>query len=177
MSTTAFTQHSFTDAVVPVICSSQSIPLSLEQVPPSTNMKDVSNSVAKVARPSAYPKKRPSPYGVSKSRKHASSPLFPAQDVVRRSPRAAKADLLMQRQREAQILAMRREGIYLEEEYRDEIKFYMHEMEVSPSFCLSHEGTFAQSWSVPSPSALYHVLPHVHGPATRDKVAHAPVSC
>lgn len=26
---------------------------------------------------------------------------------------------------------MRRQGIFLEEEYQDEIKFYMHEMEVS----------------------------------------------
>lgn len=43
---------------------------------------------------------------------------------------------MVQRQREAQILAMRREGIYLEEEYWDEIKFYMHEMEVSLFFAV-----------------------------------------
>ncbi|THH02911.1 hypothetical protein EW026_g48 [Hermanssonia centrifuga] len=90
-------------------------------------MKDVSNSV-RVPRPSAYPKKRPSPHGVSKARKQQ-SPLYPAQAVVRKSPRGAKAEALVQRQREAQILALRREGIYLEEEYRDEIRFYMHEME------------------------------------------------
>lgn len=49
---------------------------------------------------------------------------------MRRSPRTAKPDEV-QRQREAQIHAMRRQGIFLEEEYQDEIKFYMHEMEVS----------------------------------------------
>lgn len=136
MSSTVPSQRSFTDAVVSATRSSQSIPLSLEPVS-STTMKDVSNLSTRATRPSAYPKKRPSPHGISKSRKHASSPLFPAQDVVRRSPRAAKADLLVQRQREAQILAMRREGIYLEEEYRDEIKFYMHEMEVSTAAYLS----------------------------------------
>lgn len=88
-------------------------------------MKDVSNT--KAPRPSAYPKKRPSPYGVSKSRKQ--SPLYPAHALVRKSPRAARAEILAQRQREAHIQALRREGIYLEEEYRDDIKCYMHDME------------------------------------------------
>lgn len=91
------------------------------------DMKDVSNST-RVPRPSAYPKKRPSPYGVSKSRKQ--SPLYPPHPVVRKSPRAARAEQQAQRQREAQIMAMRREGIYLEDEYREEIRYYMHEMEV-----------------------------------------------
>ncbi|KAI0704889.1 cyclin [Cytidiella melzeri] len=91
-------------------------------------MKDVSNSVTKASRLLAYPKKRPSPHGVSKSRKQSTSPLHPAQAVVRRSPRTTKAEEV-QRQREAQIHAMRRQGIFLEEEYQDEIKFYMHEME------------------------------------------------
>ena len=39
--------------------------------------------------------------------------------------------MLAQRQRIAQISALRREGIYLEEEYHAEIRAYMHEMEVS----------------------------------------------
>ena len=103
-------------------------------------MKDVSNSV-RTARPSAYPKKKPSPYGVSKSRKQQTqhqqrqpqTPLHPAQAVVRKSPRGAKAQEALQRQRESQIHALRREGIYLEEEYRDEIQEYMHAMEVSCS--------------------------------------------
>ena len=51
--------------------------------------------------------------------------------MVRKSPRVTKTEILVQRQRETHLLAMRREGIYLEEEYRDEISFYMHEMEVS----------------------------------------------
>lgn len=98
---------------------------------PSTTliMKDVSNISRASSRTTAYPKKRPSPYGVSKSRKQ--SPLHPPHHVVRKSPRATRAEILAQRQREAQIQALRREGIYLEEEYRDEIRFYMQEMEVS----------------------------------------------
>lgn len=89
-------------------------------------MKDVSNSV-RSHRSTVYPKKRPSPHGVQKSRKQ--SPLHPVQSVPRKSPRAVKAELFAHRHREAHILALRREGILLEEEYREEIKFYMHEME------------------------------------------------
>ena len=37
---------------------------------------------------------------------------------------------MTRKQREAQISALRREGIYLEEEYREEIERYMLEMEV-----------------------------------------------
>ncbi len=133
--------HSLTNAVSTLTCSSQSIPHASESPPRSSlTMKDVSNSV-RVPRPSAYPKKRPSPHGVSKARKQQ-SPLYPAQAVVRKSPRGAKAEALVQRQREAQILALRREGIYLEEEYRDEIRFYMHEMEVSGPLAVS-----VSSWS------------------------------
>ncbi len=91
-------------------------------------MKDVSNS-SRAARPSAYPKKKPSPYGVSKVSKRQ-SPLFPAQST-RKSPRTAKADMIAQRQRYLQINALRQGGIYLEEEYYEEIRAYMHEMEVS----------------------------------------------
>lgn len=94
-------------------------------------MKDVSNSV-RTARPSAYPKKKPSPYGISKSsrkQREPQTPLHPAQAVVRKSPRGAKAQEALQRQREAQIHALRREGIFLEEEYRDEIQDYMYMME------------------------------------------------
>lgn len=92
-------------------------------------MKDVSNST-RATRPSAYPKKKPSPYGVSKSSRRQ-SPLYPPHSLVRKTPRAAKAELIAQRQRYAQISALRREGIYLEEEYHEEIRGYMHEMEVS----------------------------------------------
>jgi len=73
-----------------------------------------------------YPKKRPSPHGITKLHK---SPILPYCGPTRRSPRSAKASLIQQRQREAQILALRREGILLEEEYRDEIRYYMHDME------------------------------------------------
>lgn len=73
-----------------------------------------------------YPKKRPSPHGISKSHK---SPLLPANGLARRTPRLTKVALIQQKQREAQIQALRREGIFLEEEYRDEIRYYMQDME------------------------------------------------
>lgn len=41
---------------------------------------------------------------------------------------------MQQRQRQAQITALRRQGIFLEEEYREDIRFYMHEMEVCATF-------------------------------------------
>lgn len=94
----------------------------------SSEMKDVSNS-SRASRPSAYPKKKPSPYGVSKASRRL-SPLHPAH-AIRKTPRAAKAELVAQRERYLHISALRREGIYLEEEYVDEIRAYMHEMEVS----------------------------------------------
>jgi len=89
-------------------------------------MKDVSTASLRHSRNSLiYPKKRPSPHGVSKSK----SPLLPANGPARRTPRSAKSAILQQRQREAQILALRREGVLLEEEYREEIQYYMHDME------------------------------------------------
>ncbi|KAK7694558.1 hypothetical protein QCA50_001744 [Cerrena zonata] len=105
----------------------------ISQSPPQTvgsppnDMKDVSNST-RHSRPTAYPKKRPSPHGVSKTRKQQ-SPLCPPLHVVRKSPRNARAEHLALRQRDAHIQALRREGVYLEEDYREEIQFYMHEME------------------------------------------------
>lgn len=129
MSFPSRTEHSLTDLSSSSF-SSQS-PHTESLTHRAHSMKDVSNTV-RTARTTAYPKKKPSPYGVSKSRKPQSqSPLYPAQAVVRRSPRGAKAQEALQRQREAQIYALRREGIYLEEEYRDEIQQYMRAMEVS----------------------------------------------
>ena len=99
---------------------------------PSVDMKDVLPSSSRASRHSAYLKKRPSPHGVSKSRKQ-SSPVYIPLGAVRKTPRAVKAELISQRQRQMQLLLMRRDGIYLEEEYREEIRRYMHEMEVSNS--------------------------------------------
>lgn len=105
--------------------SPQSIALSPGSISlPVSSMKDVSSST-RHPRPTAYPKKRPSPHGVSKSQK---TPLLPA---PRRTPVSAKTAIIQQRQREAQILQLRREGVLLEEEYHNEIRAYMHEMEVS----------------------------------------------
>ncbi|KAH8835331.1 cyclin [Flagelloscypha sp. PMI_526] len=82
-------------------------------------MKDV--SAARYPRALAYPKKRPQ--GVSK---HKTPAL-----ASKRSPRSAKASLQQAhlRARDAQIAALRAQGLFLEEEYRDEIRVYMHEME------------------------------------------------
>ncbi|KAJ7597207.1 cyclin [Mycena floridula] len=89
-------------------------------------MKDISAIANKHSRNSlVYPRKRPSPHGVSKAHRtphHLNT-------AARKSPRSAKAALIQQRQRDAAALALRREGIFLEEEYRDEIRFYMHDME------------------------------------------------
>lgn len=92
------------------------------------DMKDITTASNRHTRNSLiYPKKRPSPHGISKAHR---SPLLPAPGANRRTPRSIKATLI-QRQREAQISALRREGVLLEEEYRDEIRYYMHDMEVS----------------------------------------------
>ncbi|KAF9478039.1 cyclin [Pholiota conissans] len=91
-------------------------------------MKDVTST--RTSRNSLiYPKKRPSPHGgISKSHSNK-SPLLPANGLARRTPRTTKVALIQQRQREAQIQALRREGIFLEEEYHDEIRYYMLDME------------------------------------------------
>jgi hypothetical protein len=102
--------------------TSASIPLS------ALDMKDLSTANRHSRTSLIYPKKRPSPNGIAKSHK---TPLLPAHGPVRRTPRSAKSGLVHQRQREAHILALRREGILLEEEYREEIRYYMHDMEVS----------------------------------------------
>jgi G2/mitotic-specific cyclin-B, other len=91
-------------------------------------MKDITQRHSRISL--IYPKKRPSPHGINKLHK---SPVLPHCGPARasRSPRSSKAALMQQRQREAQIIALRREGIWLEEEYCDEIRYYMHDMEVS----------------------------------------------
>lgn len=94
--------------------------------PIDSAMKDTSISSYRGSRKVAYPKKRPSPAGVVKI--HKTPGGHPA--YSRKSPYSAKAALLQQRQRDAQIAALRRQGVLLEEEYRDDIRYYMHEMEV-----------------------------------------------
>jgi len=138
----------------------QSPPFSIQTSPstsPATkDMKDV--SATKSSRASFYPKKRPSPHGVVKSHK---SPLLPACGPVRRSPRFAKSTLNQQKQREAQILALRQQGILLEEEYRDEIRQYMHEMEVCPFQALACHTVFTHHATV-----VYYVFRSIHGSTT-----------
>ncbi|KAF8349916.1 cyclin [Amanita rubescens] len=89
-------------------------------------MKDITQRHSRISL--IYPKKRPSPHGITKLHR---SPVLPHCVPARasKSPRPAKAALMQQRQREAHIIALRREGIWLEEEYRDEIRYYMHDME------------------------------------------------
>jgi G2/mitotic-specific cyclin-B, other len=105
-----------------------------------------------------YPKKRPSPHGISKSHK---SPLLPANGLARRTPRSTKVAIIQQKQREAQIQALRREGIFLEEEYREEIRYYMQDMEVSSMY---HFFSRFYSNLFLEPLALYHVVYSVNGP-------------
>lgn len=89
------------------------------------NMKDVTSN--RHSRHSlVYPKKRPSPHGITKAHK---SPLHGLNGVARRTPRNAK--LAQQRHREAQVQALRKEGIFIEDEYMEEIHRYMLQMEVS----------------------------------------------
>lgn len=90
------------------------------------NMKDVTSN--RHSRHSLiYPKKRPSPHGITKAHK---SPLHALNGVARRTPRNAKFAFSQQRQREAQMQALRKEGIFIEDEYMEEIHRYMLQMEV-----------------------------------------------
>jgi hypothetical protein len=103
----------------------------------SLNMKDTSVSSRHPRNNPLYPKRRPSPLGITKSRKSQSpltlSVVVAAAAAQRHSPRAAKMESMLQRRRELQLAALRREGILLEEEYREEIRYYMYEMEVRSS--------------------------------------------
>lgn len=110
-------------------------------------MKDVSNKLSRNSL--IYSRKRPSPNGVSKSHK---TPLIPP---FARSPRSAKAALIQQRQRDLTAHALRREGVILEEEYRDEIRSYMLEMEVGscliPTRCHQADLVFSSSSVIQCP--------------------------
>lgn len=148
--------------LAPHSCSSQLTAISSDTV--RINMKDVTTT--RHSRNSlVYPKKRPSPHGISKSHR---SPLLPANGLARRTPRSTKVALIQQKQREAQIQALRREGIFLEEEYREEIRYYMLDMEVCchVAYCLIH-------YSSDIITAFYHVVDAIHGPATRNSMAYA----
>jgi hypothetical protein len=115
-----------TSSPLHIVPTTNIIPLS------SLNMKDTSTSRHSRNNP-LYPKRRPSPNGVTKSRKSQSPLTFSvvaAAAASRRSPRAAKMESVLQRRRELQLAALRREGILLEDEYREEIRYYMYEMEV-----------------------------------------------
>ncbi|TFK57364.1 hypothetical protein OE88DRAFT_1618854 [Heliocybe sulcata] len=105
-------------------------------------MKDLSSSSgSKQSGHPALPKKR-SPYGVQKS--HGKTPgsvkRTPAAAVsvkhtpavaasVRRTPAVVRAEWFAKRERARQVAALQRKGVLIEEEYRDDITLYMHEME------------------------------------------------
>ncbi|KZV75569.1 hypothetical protein PENSPDRAFT_571186 [Peniophora sp. CONT] len=88
-------------------------------------MKDLSSSSRSSRYNALALKKRPSPHGIQK-RKYA-SPATAAPPHAH-SPRA-RLEAALRRQREQQLVAWKREGIYLEEEYYDEIQLFLHEME------------------------------------------------
>lgn len=83
-------------------------PIELPSISALTEMKEPSNKPSRLSL--VYPKKRPSPHGVSKK-------------TPRRSPRSSKTAITAH-------LHTRREGAFVEEEYRDDIRCYMHQMEV-----------------------------------------------
>lgn len=153
----------------PRATSLQSVALSSASVLSSQSMKDLSNSTAKHARHPVYPKKRPSPHrdGVAKWRsKQSPIPL-----AVRRTPQLLRAELM--RQRQAQLLAFRKDGIYVEEEYRDEIQFYMHEMEVSSNIRSICYWLYESSLSLFQRAEIYHEFGSVYGYSTGNSMAYA----
>ena len=150
-----------------IVPTTNIIPLS------SLNMKDTSTSRHSRNNP-LYPKRRPSPNGVNKFRK-SQSPLTLSVVAVaaasRRSPRAAKMESVLQRRRELQLAALRREGIHLEDEYREEIRYYMYEMEVR-WHCFEILVTSLIDWLIFS--AVHDGDDFINGPATRNQMANAP---
>ena len=115
-------------------------------------MKDTSSSsISRHSLNTVYSRKRPSPHGVSKS--HYKTPLLP-QNPNRKTPRSARTSILQQqRLREAQLIALRREGVIIEEEYREEIRRYMHDME---NFTMSSPSCMDQQ-----PEIRWHMRPHL----------------
>ena len=160
------------DPLSPLSCNSSStVHLSTSISCLDLDMKDLSAVSNKHSRNIVYPKKRPSPYGVSKSRK-PTPPLLPSRNPTRKTPASAKATLVQQRQREAHITALRREGVLLEEEYRDEIRYYMHDMEVRPKVL-----SFLFHVVLKLSQATHDVVRRVYGSTARNSVAYAPLSC
>lgn len=138
-------------------------------------MKDISSS--KNVRTSLYPRKRPSLHGISKARGQKDSPPpYTSHSNIHKSPRNVKAEQLARKQREAKISALRREGVYLEEEYRDEIRRYMHEMEVCNIPLLPKKKKHRSNIPFFSLTAIYNVFCSIHGSTTRDSMAHATLS-
>src|SRR5229473_7664580 len=160
-----------TSSPLHIVPTANVIPLS------SLNMKDTSTSSRHSRNNPLYPRRRPSPHGgVIKSRK-SQSPLtlsvVAAAAASRRSPRVAKMESVLQRRRELQLAALRREGILSEDEYREEIRFYMYEMEVRwPCleflFYISHQLILFFS-------EVHNGDDFINGPATRNQMAHAPL--
>jgi hypothetical protein len=113
------------------VSSSRPLPTSSPSDTTGLDMKDTSVPATRQSRNSLiYPKKRPSPHGIHKVSK---SPSLLASYACR-SPRSAKLALLQQQQRLREAQFCRKESVLLEEEYRDEIRYYMHDMEVSSPF-------------------------------------------
>jgi len=113
----------------------------------STDMKDIASSNRQFRNPLIYPKKRPSPHGIQKAFK---SPSLLASYACR-SPRSAKLALIQQQQRLRGTQFCRKESVLLEEEYRDEIRYYMHDMEVS--FFPPHNHSSSEECRCSTPSS------------------------
>jgi hypothetical protein len=108
-------------------CTPDSLPPPSPPPLQDIEMKDVSATSSRPSRHAVYPKKRPSPNGVSKSRGRP-TPTYSSPSYV--CSIATRADQIARKQRQAQIERLHKQGIYIEEEYREEIHAYMQETEV-----------------------------------------------
>lgn len=157
-------------AADPARRSSQSISVPCASI--SDDMKDITATASnRQARASQiYTRKRPSPHGVHKSSSTKTPMLYPTSAYLsRKSPRSLKRT--RESQREAHLAALRREGIFIEDEYREEIRQYMHYMEVRHRI-IAHMHPLHLAFT-----ALHGMLSAVHGPTTGDPVAYAPLPC
>jgi len=105
-------------------------------------MKDLT-SYTKPSRNSFYSKKRPSPHGIAKSRRHTpASVAVPASNPCISASAQHRLRLELHRQRELQALASARDTSLLEEEYRAEVLKYMYDMEqctMSSATCMDQQ--------------------------------------
>lgn len=134
------------------------------------DMKDVTVSSSRSSRSTAYPKKRPSPHGIFKTRKLQQASPNASSAVACRSPHALKMQREQQRQQQQLVVraavTLCKESPQMEEEYREEVQNYMYQMEVST--LLYSLMSAAPDYMFRPRTALYHGINFVYGPTARD---------